>query len=211
MNEIDYSQNPSGFLLRTQAPGASAVQMPGVPQMGMSPQGGAPDFNFFAQLAQKRMAEERRLRMAEEARRQEAHEAQLQAAAEQAQMGRQRDDFARDAARDAQNVAREQRDLANAKPSQFGRWQMNHTGNWGTFVDPANIPASLQGTIMGGMYGQAGNWDSSNPSITGPQQWNTGKYTKNASGAGSGGPGASSASIGWGGQGYDPNENGGRR
>lgn len=73
-------------------------------------------------------------------------------------------------------------------PGQFGRLMMNQTGNWGTFVDPADIPAGLQGTIMGGMYGQGTNWDTTNPNIMGPQQLSTGKYTKNASGAGSGGP-----------------------
>lgn len=101
-----------------------------------------------------------------------------------------------------ENAAQQLAQPYGPTPSQFGRWMMNHTGNWGTFVDPADIPASLQGTIMGGMYGQGTNWDTSNPSIMGPQQLSTGKYTKNASGAGSGG---SMASIGYGGQGYDPN------
>jgi hypothetical protein len=70
---------------------------------------------------------------------------------------------------------------AGVTPRSLGRHQMNHMGNWGTFVDPADIPAGLQDTIMGGFYGQAGNWDSSNPSILGPQQWKTGKYTHNGS------------------------------
>ena len=38
-------------------------------------------------------------------------------------------------------------------PGDFGAMRMNQTGNWGTFVDPANIPANLQDKIMGGMYG----------------------------------------------------------
>lgn len=62
-------------------------------------------------------------------------------------------------------------------PRSLGRFQMNQFGNWGTFVDPLDIPAGLQDKIMGGFYGGTGNWDSSNPSIMGPQQWRTGKYT----------------------------------
>jgi hypothetical protein len=75
-----------------------------------------------------------------------------------------------------------------AKPADFGRWMMNQTGNWGTQVDPSLIPASLQGTIMGGMYGQGTNWDTSNPNIMGPRQFAIGQYTKSASGAGSSQP-----------------------
>lgn len=62
------------------------------------------------------------------------------------------------------------------KPSDFGRENMDKYGNWGTFVDPAGIPADLQDKIMGGQYGRTDNWDSANPSIMGPQQWKTGKY-----------------------------------
>lgn len=69
------------------------------------------------------------------------------------------------------------RNPASVTPRQLGRFQMNHTGNWGTMVDPADIPAGLQDQIMGGFYGLSTNWDSSNPSIMGPQQWRTGKYT----------------------------------
>jgi hypothetical protein len=61
-------------------------------------------------------------------------------------------------------------------PADFGRENMDKYGNWGTFVDPANIPAGLQDKIMGGQYGRTDNWDSSNPEIMGPQQWKTGKY-----------------------------------
>lgn len=63
------------------------------------------------------------------------------------------------------------RDYASVTPRSLGRFQMNQTGNWGTFVNPADIPAGLQDTIMGGFYGEPGNWDTSNPSILGPMQW----------------------------------------
>lgn len=66
--------------------------------------------------------------------------------------------------------------LAMAKPKDFGEMRADRYGNWGTFVDPANIPAALQGTIMGGQYGDISNWDSSNPMITGPQQAIAKKY-----------------------------------
>jgi hypothetical protein len=88
---------------------------------------------------------------------------------------------------------------ADMTPAALGRFQMNHTGNWGTFVDPANIPAHLQDSIMGGFYGQAGNWDTSNPSIMGPQQWKTGKYTHSGGGGGpvSGAPDAATTTGGY--------------
>lgn len=67
-------------------------------------------------------------------------------------------------------------DKYGPRPKDFGRWQMGSRGGWGHFVDPANIPAGLQDKIMGGFHGEMANWDSSNPQITGPQQWGTGKY-----------------------------------
>lgn len=100
MNDIDYTSGPGGYSLRTQAPGASAVQMPGVPQTPGVQAGTAPDFNFFAQLAQRRMADERRLREAEEARRQEAHDMQLQSAAAANRQRGQMGDMQRDAMRE---------------------------------------------------------------------------------------------------------------
>jgi hypothetical protein len=72
---------------------------------------------------------------------------------------------------------------------------MNQQGNWGTFVDPADIPANLQHSIMGGMYGSPGNWDTSNPSITGPQQWGTGKYQHSGGGGGTPQPESQSRSA----------------
>ncbi len=71
---------------------------------------------------------------------------------------------------------RQEMQMQSAKPSDFGQMRADRYGNWGTFVDPKDIPAALQGTIMGGQYGDISNWDSSNPMITGPQQFGSGKY-----------------------------------
>jgi hypothetical protein len=76
-----------------------------------------------------------------------------------------------------QQAAASQTDPNSTTPRSLGRFQMDQQGNWGTFVDPADIPAGLQDKIMGGQYGSPGNWNMSNPSIAGPQQWGTGKYT----------------------------------
>ena len=38
------------------------------------------------------------------------------------------------------------------KPSDFGRMQANNIGDWGTYVNPADVPVALQDSIKGGFY-----------------------------------------------------------
>lgn len=40
----------------------------------------------------------------------------------------------------------------NAKPSDFGRMQANNIGDWGNYVNPADVPVALQDKIKGGFY-----------------------------------------------------------
>lgn len=115
MADITYESGPAGYSLTTRAPQAVAV---GMPSMGGLPgMGGGPNMDFFARLAQRRIAQEQALRQAEERRRQEAHEMQLRNAGDEANRAAQQGDAQRDAFRDAQERTQYQDQLArNGQP-----------------------------------------------------------------------------------------------
>lgn len=50
----------------------------------------------------------------------------------------------------------------------LGRRQMNSHGQLGLEVDPSRVPIALMDKVKQGFYGSVGNWDSSNPQISGP-------------------------------------------
>lgn len=67
-----------------------------------------------------------------------------------------------------------------ARPRDIGRYMMNQTGNWGHFVDAADVPVGSG--IQPGFYGGVTNWDTSNPMIQGHPA-----YGKSGIAAGGGG------------------------
>ena len=195
---IQSGYNPQGGL-NTQTQGPAMPSLPGMP-------GGLP-FDPSAAI-RERLAREAEEKAYERSIRERAMQMEERRAAEEERRYREQEKTRSVEAMRSRNSMsnREAPRHVSAKlpdygptPASFGRLQMNHTGNWGTFVDPANIPVGLQDKIMGGMYGGSTNWDSSNPSITGPQQLSTGKY--HHSGGGGGG-----ASIGGSGEGYQQPE-----
>ncbi len=198
---IQSGYNPQGGNMLTTSGGFAPPSLPGVPGLPFDPS---------AAIREKLRREAEQTAFENKLRQQEADARQKQLQMQQRQFGMEEQSF-KDSRRYAdQDRARMMNHAATPKapvkrpdygptPASFGRLQMNHTGNWGTFVDPANIPVGLQDKIMGGMYGQSTNWDSSNPSIMGPQQFSSQKYTHS-------GGGGSMASIGPGGVGAKPAE-----
>lgn len=152
-------------------------------QVGAQLQALMPDYN--ALFGAQQQAANRKQGFAEEMGRGQLGLQQQEMAMRQQQMAQQQ---AQQRALGTQQIQDRNRALSVASqpqtPEAYGRFQMNNQGGWGTFVDPARIPAHLQGTIMGGFYGSGQNWDTSNPSITGPQQFATGKYTHSGGGGG---------------------------
>lgn len=71
---------------------------------------------------------------------------------------------------------------AMGKPGDYGKFMMNQHGNWGKFVDAADIPAYAPSSVAPGFYGGLQNWDTSNPDIQGHQAY--GKTNVNGSGGG---------------------------
>jgi hypothetical protein len=60
------------------------------------------------------------------------------------------------------------------------RFMMNQTGNWGDFINYADMPLGLSGVVDPGFHGGVTNWDTSNPMILGSRPY--GKHAPSAPG-----------------------------